>query len=135
METVHTKLSGTVLVADDDPDILDQLTMILESMGLKVIAMDSQETAETFLARSRPDLVISDLMMEKMDSGFILCHRVRQKYPDVPIIMISGVAQETGMRFDTQSNEMQEWIKADAFLNKQIRPEQLQAEVRRLLHA
>lgn len=135
-ETAKTAdLAGTVMIADDDPDILEQLTMIIENMGLKVSALESQEEAEKYLETHRPDLVISDLMMETVDSGFILCHRVKQKYPDVPIIMVSGVAQETGLRFDTKSSEMQKWIKADAFLDKQIRPEQIQAEVRRLLNA
>ncbi len=134
MNEKNQKLSGTVFVADDDPDILDQLRMILEAMGLDVITADTQEKTEALIAEQRPDLVIFDLMMENMDSGFILCHRMKQKYPDVPIIMVSAVAQDAGMRFDTKSSEMKNWIKADAFLDKQIRPEQLQAEVSRLLN-
>ncbi len=130
----NQKLSGTVFVADDDPDILEQLRMILESMGLEVITSETQEKAEELIASRRPDLVIFDLMMENMDSGFILCHRMKQAYPDVPIIMVSAVAQDAGMRFDTKSSEMKNWIKADAFLDKQIRPEQIKAEVTRLLN-
>jgi len=128
------KLSGTVFIADDDPDILEQLRIILEGMGLDVFSADTQKEAEEMIANGTPDLVIFDLMMENMDSGFILCHRLKQKHPDVPIIMVSAVAQEAGMRFDTKSSEMQNWIKADAFLDKQIRPEQIKAEVTRLLN-
>lgn len=133
--TTTTQYSGTVFIADDDPDILDQLRMILESMSLEVFSADTQEKAEALIASRRPDLVVFDLMMENMDSGFILSHRLKSKYPDVPVIMVSGVAQEAGLRFDTKSSEMQNWIKADVFLDKQIRPEQLKAEVTRLLNA
>jgi len=128
------KLTGTVFIADDDPDILEQLRMILEGMGLEVFSANSQQEAEEMIANGKPDLVIFDLMMENMDSGFILCHRLKQKHPDVPIIMVSAVAKEAGMRFDTKSSEMQDWIKADAFLDKQIRPEQIKMEVTRLLN-
>ena len=131
---VQEQLTGTVFIADDDPDILEQLKMIIESMGLDVVTCDSQEKAESLIASSKPDLVIFDLMMENMDSGFILCHRMKQNHPDVPIIMVSAVAQEAGRRFDTKSDEMKNWIKADAFLDKQIRPEQIKAEVARLLN-
>ncbi len=133
-ENSNQKLSGTVFIADDDPDILEQLRMILEGMGLDVESADTQKQAEEMIANGKPDLVIFDLMMENMDSGFILCHRLKQKHPDVPIIMVSAVAMEAGMRFDTKSSEMQKWIKADAFMDKQIRPEQIKAEVTRLLN-
>jgi CheY-like chemotaxis protein len=72
-------------------------------------------------------------MMESDDSGFILAYRIKRKYPDVPIIIATAVTAETGMSFDTTSDESQQWIKADLFLDKGIRADQLQREINKLL--
>jgi hypothetical protein len=49
--------------------------------------------------------------------------------------MVTAVAAETGLRFDTQSPGEKSWIKADAVLNKPIRVEQLEREMKRLIKA
>ena len=72
-------------------------------------------------------------MMENQDTGFILCHKIKQKYPDLPIIIASAVTAETGMLFDVDTEEGQEWIKADLFMDKGIRKDQLQKEINKLL--
>ncbi len=61
-----------ILVVDDDPDILDAITMILESQGYVVVtARDGVDGLATFKAE-KPDLMLLDLMMPKMD-GFAVC--------------------------------------------------------------
>jgi CheY-like chemotaxis protein len=72
-------------------------------------------------------------MMENDDSGFILCYKLKRKYPDVPIIIATGVTAETGMLFDITGDDERKWIKADLFLDKGIRDDQLQREINRLL--
>ena len=124
-----------ILVIDDDPSGTELLITLLGLEGFQGSRLENWADPLADVERQRPDLVIFDLMMENMDSGFILSHRMRRTYPEVPIIIVSAVAQDAGMRFDTKSAEMKDWIKADVFLDKQIRPEQIQAEVSRLLHA
>jgi DNA-binding NtrC family response regulator len=123
----------TVLIADDDIDLLEQLRMQLESMNFAVESAESQNEAEQLLEKMKPDLVIYDLMMENQDSGFVLSYKTKKKYPDVPVILVTSVTSETGLKFDTATEEMRSWIKADVILDKDIRFEQLKGEIDRLL--
>ena len=127
------KSDFTILVADDDPDYLFQTVFNLEKEGYKTMAVESQAEAESVIARFKPSLAIFDLMMENDDSGFILCYKLRRKYPEVPIIIATGVTAETGMSFDITGDDERKWIKADLFLDKGIRADQLQREINRLL--
>jgi DNA-binding response OmpR family regulator len=122
-----------ILLVDDDTDYLFQLTIALEDMGFEVIAAQTQQEAENIIAKLKPDLAILDLMMENQDTGFILCHIIKNKYPDVPIIIASAVTAETGLLFDVESEEDRQWIKADLFLDKGIRNDQLHKEINKLL--
>ena len=72
-------------------------------------------------------------MMESEDSGFILSYKLKRKYPDVPIIIATAVSAETGMTFGINTEEERKWIKADLYLEKGIRPDQLHREIVKLL--
>ena len=122
-----------VLVADDDPDYLYQVSYHLRKSGYEVIAVESQTEAEQVISKMRPDIAIFDLMMESDDSGFILCYKLKRKYPDVPVILATAVARETGLTFGLSSEQEREWIRADLYLEKGVRPEQLDQELKKLL--
>jgi CheY-like chemotaxis protein len=123
------KSDFTILVADDDPDYLFQTVFNLEKAGYKTISVESQAEAEAVISEFKPDLAIFDLMMESEDSGFILCYKIRKKYPDVPVILATAVSRETGLSFSIDSEKEKEWIRADRYLEKGIRPEQLDHEI------
>lgn len=127
------KNQKTILLVDDDMDYLFQMRFQLERFGFKVISAESQREAEDLIKTLKPDLAIFDLMMENEDSGFILCYKMKRKYPDVPIILATAVSAETGMSFGISSEDERKWIKADLYLEKGIRPEQLQNEILKLL--
>lgn len=127
------KEKKVVLIVDDDFDYLFQMKNAISDMGFEVIAADTQKEAESIIERTKPDLAILDLMMENHDTGFILCHKIKNKYPEVPIIIASAVTAETGMIFDVNTEEDQDWIKADLFLDKGIRLDQLHKEINKLL--
>lgn len=122
-----------ILIVDDDPDYLFQLRFAIENMGFEVISADTQKEAEDIIEKIKPDLAILDLMMENQDSGFILCYKIKRKYATVPIIIASAVTSETGILFDVNTSEEKDWIKADLFLDKGIRMDQLQKEINKLL--
>ena len=127
------KYDETILIVDDDSDYLFQTKLLVEGFGYNTITADSQKEAEKIIATTKPDLAIIDLMMENEDSGFILSYKMKKKYPDVPIIIATAVTAETGMSFDINSEEDKKWIKADLFLDKGIRNDQLEREIKRLL--
>ena len=123
----------TILLVDDDQDYLYQLKIKVESFGFQTLLAEGQKEAEALIEKNKPDLAILDLMMENEDSGFILCYKMKKKYPDVPIIIATGVAAETGITFDINDENNRKWIKADRFLDKGIRTEKLKEEIDNLL--
>src|SRR6056297_3375632 len=122
-----------ILIVDDDMDYLFQMRMHIESFGFEVITAESQREAEKIIQNTKPDLAIFDLMMESDDSGFILSYKMKRKYPDVPIILATAVASETGMSFGVNTQNEKQWIKADLYLEKGIRKDQLHKEINKLL--
>lgn len=122
-----------ILIVDDDADYLFQLRHHVEKMGFDVITAESQREAENVLKNMKPDLAILDLMMENEDSGFILSYKLKRMYPDVPVIIATAVSAETGMSFGISSEQERQWIKADLYLEKGIRPDQLHREILKLL--
>jgi len=127
------KAKDTVLLVDDDVDFRIQIKMQLEQMGLNVITADSQKEAEVIIDKTKPGLAIFDLIMENQDSGFILSYKFKKKYPDVPVIIATSVTAETGILFSTETEEDKKWIKADLYIEKGIRNDQLHREIKRLL--
>jgi two-component system, OmpR family, response regulator len=122
-----------VLIADDDADYLFQMETMIKSIGFDVITADSQAQAEQLLETTKPDLAIFDLMMEQEDSGFILAYKTKRKYPKLPIIIASAATAETGFTFDLYNETDKNWIKADLYLEKGIRVDQLHREINKLL--
>lgn len=117
------------LIVDDDPDCLELVGMMLKRMDFEIEEAESQCQAENMIKTGNYDLAVFDLMMENHDSGFVLCHKMKRRSPDTPVIIVTNVARETGLRFRGFTAGEMEWIKADAILDKSIRFEQLKHEV------
>jgi DNA-binding response OmpR family regulator len=128
-----TEVKKRILIVDDDIDLLTQMKMHVESFGFDTITAESQKEGEEILEKIKPDLAILDLMMENKDSGFILSYKIKKKYPDVPVIIATAVTAETGLVFGLDTEEERNWIKADQYLEKGVRPDQLQREINKLL--
>jgi CheY-like chemotaxis protein len=126
-------MTKKILVVDDDIDQLDHVELILKAEGYAVIKAQGQKEGEDAILTTIPDLAILDLMMENMDSGFVLCHQIKRLYPDMPVILLTAVKSATGVDFAPRSSGAASWIKADVMLDKPVRPEQLRNEVKRLL--
>jgi len=130
---METNKKKTVFIVDDDADYLLQMTKMLENMGFDVISAYGQKEAEKVIEVIRPDLAIFDLMMENKDSGFILCHKIKKLKPDMPIIIATALTADTGMIFGLENEKDRNWIKADLYLEKGLRPDQLHREINKLL--
>lgn len=79
----------TVLIVDDDQDILRLLSMRLATAGYAVEAADSGERALAAIAVTRPDVVITDLRMDGMD-GMALFDAVQRVAPTLPVIILTA---------------------------------------------
>ena len=90
----------TVLLVDDDSDFLLQGKLQLEQLGCSVIQAGSRKEAASILETTRPDAAVIDLMMEDPDAGFTLAYQIKNRYPDVPVIMTTAVTSATGLTFE-----------------------------------
>ncbi|HAL46099.1 MAG: hypothetical protein A2Y12_10745 [Planctomycetes bacterium GWF2_42_9] len=126
-------MNKKILIVDDDTDFIEQLEVMLKQASYDIDKTYSKAEAEEYLQKNKPDLAIVDLMMENTDSGFALCYHIKKQYNNLPVIMVTAVTNETGFQFDAATKEEKTWIRADAFLAKPIRFEQLKKELNRLL--
>jgi two-component system KDP operon response regulator KdpE len=81
-----------VLVVDDEPQIAGALRTVLSMQGYQVRTAEEGQMALTNVSEWQPELVITDLMMERMD-GIELCRRIRTT-SNVPIIVLSAASEE-----------------------------------------
>jgi two-component system response regulator GlrR len=80
---------ASLLLVDDDPDLLRLLTIRLKSNGYQVTAVESGQRALASIAASRPDLVLTDLRMEGMD-GMALFQEIQGAYQGLPVIILTA---------------------------------------------
>jgi CheY-like chemotaxis protein len=111
-----------ILFVDDDIDLLEQDKMLLESKGYKVITAETGEEGWKLFQKEKPDAAVIDLIMEQMDSGFVLCHRIKKTElgKRIPVFILTSATYDTGFKFSASTNEEKEWIKCDGILNKPI---------------
>ncbi len=80
-----------VVVADDDPDIVDILRLNLTAVGYEVLAAHDGEAARDLVLQALPDLVVLDVMMPKMDGFEVLASiRSRPQTRDIPVVMLTA---------------------------------------------
>jgi len=85
-----------ILVVDDEPDIVDLISLNLEREGHKVVPAQTGEDALNLVKTKRPDLIILDLMLPGIQ-GLEVCRHIRANpdYSDIPILILS--AKDTEM--------------------------------------
>ena len=123
----------TVMVVDDDADLVLELRLQLEAAGYRVVTAHTDKEGRRVAEQTHPDAAVIDLMMEEHDSGFALAHHLKRRLPAMPVILLTAVASETGIDFDATTAEERSWIKADMVLDKPVRFEALEAHLKRLL--
>ena len=101
-----------VLIAEDEPNIVESLSFILGRSGCEVAAALDGEAALHSIRGNRPDVVILDVMLPKMN-GFEVLKTVRSDadLKSIPIIILTAKGQ-------SQDRRMAEEIGADAFITK-----------------
>jgi DNA-binding response OmpR family regulator len=127
-------MAGKILVVDDDPDILDAVTMILESQGYNVVtARDGIEGLATLKAE-QPDLMILDLMIPKMD-GFAVYQELQDpkwsEDKDIPILILTSVREDASRRRYELETGLE--LDVDDYLEKPMSPDVLLKRVSTLI--
>jgi len=127
-------MQAKILVVDDDPDILDALTMIIESTGYQVVTARDGIEALANLKAEKPDLMILDLLMPKMD-GFAVCKELQDarwsKYRNIPILILTSVREEASRRRYELETGLE--LDVDDYVEKPVSPDILLERVERLI--
>jgi DNA-binding response OmpR family regulator len=93
------KIPASILIADDDPNILRALSFVMQREGHDVrTATDGQEALDA-IAAARPDLLLLDVMMPR-GNGHEVCRTLRasRNYDDIRIVMLTARGQEADQR-------------------------------------
>lgn len=122
--------SGTILVVDDEPDMRDFLSMVLEDHGFACeTARDGVEALEKIRARP-PALLALDVSMPRM-SGYAVYRKIKldEDLKSIPVIFITGAPEE----LRTFLSNREQIPPPEAYMPKPIEYESFLACVRRLL--
>ena len=114
----------TVLIVDDDPDLLSTYELVLSAAGYNVLTACDSIEAEAIASAENPDLVLLDVVMEEVDAGIVFAERFAATYP---IIMLSSIADSSVKVFDIHE------LPVKAILQKPIQPAALRDAVRTAL--
>jgi DNA-binding NtrC family response regulator len=121
---------STVLVIDDDPALRDVMTVILESIGHRVVTAANGSRGLEAFRREKPELVITDILMPEKD-GIESLREIRRMAPEMPVIAMSGGTAAGNMYFLTVAHK----LGASATIEKPFRREQLLSVIRQVLPA
>ena len=126
-----------VLLIDDDEDIIDNLTMVLEKHGFAVTVKREIAQIAHDVAAIDPDVIILDVMFpEDPYAGFKAARELKAdaQLGRIPILMLSAVNQRSGQAFGFSDGDLSEdFLPAQAFLEKPIEPKALVAKINALL--
>lgn len=114
-----------IVMIDDNTDFLFTMETFLKKNGFEVQTAEDGQKGIELIRKERPDLVLLDIMMETLFSGFEVCKAVRSdddlKY--IPIIGISAMGEE--LDIDYRQWPDYEYFRPDAFLDKPIDKQRL----------
>jgi two-component system alkaline phosphatase synthesis response regulator PhoP len=114
----------TILVVDDEPNIVELAKLYLQQEGYQVEGVGNGNSAMNKIATSKPSLIVLDLMLPDMD-GFEVCRQIR-KNSDVPILMLTARKEDVDKIVGLE-------LGADDYITKPFNPRELVARVKAIL--
>ena len=124
-----------IVLVDDDIDIVEVIARLLKDNGYQVRSFSGMDEALIQMSAEKPDLVITDLMMESLDSGFVFSRRIKEnpEFRDIPVVIITAAGSRRGFDFRPAGPNDLEAMHVMAFLEKPVNPKQLLAKIAEIL--
>jgi CheY-like chemotaxis protein len=125
----------SILLVDDDPTFLDATTTVLDGFGYRTRRATSPAECFEELKKELPDLIILDVMMARLDSGFEVSRKLRadDRTKDIPILMLTAVDKKYPFDFGDAAGDP-DWLPVDDFMDKPVEAMELIEHVRNLLN-
>ena len=116
-----------ILIVDDEAQLVEMMKMRLEAAGYSVIAAYDGQEGLNKARKEKPDLIILDLMLPKMD-GYKVCGLLKNdaRYSKIPIIMFTARAQDEDVRLGKD-------LGAEDYVIKPFEPKLLLDKIRKLI--
>ena len=126
-------MAQKILIVDDDPDIVDAETLVLESKGYEILTASEGEEGLRIAKETHPDLILLDVMMVTPDQGFHVAYALRgdPDLAEIPVVIVTSVGQQTKFNFDKKKDGA--FIPVEEYLEKPIKPDVLIATVEKYL--
>jgi CheY-like chemotaxis protein len=133
-------MAKKILIVDDDKDLVESLSQVLQSRGYETAAAYSAAEGLKTLLAEKPDLVILDVMMETDTAGFEAAGQIRSGRPfsryrdvrNVPLIILTAIGQVTNSRFSLDPGDS--FLPGvNAFLTKPVDLDELVQKIAALL--
>ena len=127
-----------ILIVDDDRDIVESLTLILEGNGHEVQVRGDTDDIVASVKASRPDLVVLDVIFpEDPQAGFKAARALARDrdVADIPVLLLSAVNQRSNLGFSfTEKDISEDFLPVGGFLEKPVEPAKLLAKIQQLLN-
>ena len=122
-----------ILIIDDDVDYAEALKAMLEAQSYQVMWAPGSIAGMEMIRSYVPDLIILDIIMSTMGEGVHLAYKLKSdpQYAHIPILMLTGIARRTGLRFDPQDDA--EFLPVDDYVDKAESFDVLEVRVARVL--
>lgn len=124
-----------IMIVDDDVDFLDVYRRLLSREGYRTVCCTGPEEAFRRMAEETPSLIITDLMMESLNSGFTFAKAVKgdPKCANVPIVVATAAGSQRGYDFRPVTDAELREMCADAFFEKPLNIKRLLSTISSLL--
>lgn len=122
-----------IAIIDDNTDYLFIMKTFFSRNGYETVTAPDGEQGMELIRAEKPDLIILDIMMETTFSGFEVCRQIRSDaaLKKIPIIGISGMADEIGVKFNKTDDA--EYFSPDVFFDKPVDKDALLLTIGNLL--
>jgi CheY-like chemotaxis protein len=117
-----------ILVIDDDPDILDSIKAILSANGFDVATAMSGKEGIDAVSSSKPDLILCDMMMERIDAGTKVAQELKKSNPSIPIYLLSSIGTATASNIEIDK------LGFNGVFQKPVNPDNLVATIKKALN-
>ena len=116
-----------LLLVDDEVELVEMIKFRLEASDYEVLTANDGQQALEIARREKPDLVILDVMLPKMD-GYKVCGLLKKdsRYAHIPVMMFTAKAMDADMKLGEE-------VSADAYLTKPFEPKVLLEKIKELV--
>lgn len=118
-------MGNKVLIIDDDINIIEATTTLLEAKSYEVISAENGEDGVAKAKAENPDLILLDVMMTKKTEGFDTARALQadDTTKAIPVILVTGIRKEMNLPFGFEPDES--FLPVKAVLEKPVKPEAL----------